>query len=260
VTSPVFARPSSTVILVRDGPTGLEMFLVRRHEASGFANLAYVFPGGSVIGADTSEASISLSRSFSPEDAAATLNDRGDAAPDSPVDCLSYWIAAARELLEEAGVVLHDNSRSPAQQEIDAARLRTLEHGDEFADAVLAMDVGLSLERLTYFSHWRTPVQLPKRYDTRFFIAKMPAGQVASHCNIETTDSVWLTPAQALAWSDAGELRLVYATRAHISRLLPFESVADALEFARIKQVRCVEAIVWPDKSVHIDPEVVTCW
>jgi 8-oxo-dGTP pyrophosphatase MutT (NUDIX family) len=260
MTEPIFARPASTVILVRDGPTGLEMFLVRRHEASGFANRAYVFPGGSVIGADTSDASISLSRSFTPEDAASILNARGDVTPDSAVDCLSYWIAAARELLEEAGVALHDGSRLPSQQEIDTARLRTLQRGDEFADAVWAMDVGLSLGQLVYFSHWRTPVQSPKRYDTRFFITEMPAGQVATHCNIETTDSAWFTPARALAQSEAGELQLVYATRAHIARLLPFESVADALEFARTKQVRCVEAIVKPDKSVHIDPEVVACW
>jgi 8-oxo-dGTP pyrophosphatase MutT (NUDIX family) len=259
MTEPVFARPSSTVILLRDGPAGLEMFLVRRHEASGFANLAYVFPGGSVIPADTSEKSLLLSRSLTGVEAMGILS-RGDEAPSDANVCLSYWIAAARETLEEAGVLIHDGGRSPSQREIDRARLRSLVSGDEFADAVHALDVRLDLGQLVYFSHWRTPMQSPKRYDTRFFIARMPADQVASHCNIETTDSLWIAPREALKRSEANELRLVYPTRAHITRLLPFDSVAEALDFARTKEVRCVEAIVNPDRSIYIAPEVIACW
>jgi hypothetical protein len=63
-----------------------------------------------------------------------------------------------------------------------------------------------------------------------------------------------------MARNEAHELRLVYPTRAHITRLLAFDSVADALEFARTKEIRCVEAIVRPDKSIHLAPEVVACW
>jgi 8-oxo-dGTP pyrophosphatase MutT (NUDIX family) len=259
VPEPVVARPASTVILVRDGPTGLETFLVRRHEASGFANLAYVFPGGSVIGADASEASLSLSRSFTRNDARAILS-RGDQAPDTAVDCFSYWIAAARETLEEAGVLIHDDARSPSQTEIDQARLRSLANGGEFADALHAMGVRLDLGEILYFSHWRTPVQSSKRYDTRFFITAMPSGQVASHCNIETTDSLWISPRDAIERSEANELRLVYPTRAHLTRLLQFDSVTEVLGFARTKEIRCVEAVVKPDESIYIAPEVVACW
>jgi 8-oxo-dGTP pyrophosphatase MutT (NUDIX family) len=255
----VVARPASTVILLRDGPTGLEIFLVRRHEASGFANLAYVFPGGSVIGADTSKASLSLSESFTPDEARAALS-RGDEAPDAALDFFSYWIAAARETLEEAGVLIHDGTRSPSQAEIDQARLRSLANGDEFADAVHALDAHLDLGELLYFSHWRTPVQSSKRYDTRFFITAMPVGQVASHCNIETTDSLWISPREALERNDANELRLVYPTRAHLTRLLEFNSVAAALGFARTKEIHCVEATVQPDKSIYIPTEVAACW
>ena len=235
------------------------MFLVRRHEASGFANLAYVFPGGSVIAADTSEASLSLSPTFSPAEAA-TILSRGDEAPSEAIDCLSYWIAAARELLEEAGVLLHDDARSPDRFEITKARLRALANGDDFAESVREMNVELSLDRLMYFSHWRTPAQSSKRYDTRFFITAMPADQVASHCNIETTDSLWISPRAAMERSEAKDLRLVYPTRAHITRLLPFDSVGDALDFARTKEIRCVEAVVKPDKSIYVAPELITCW
>jgi 8-oxo-dGTP pyrophosphatase MutT (NUDIX family) len=260
VTEPVFARPSSSVVLVRDGSNGLEMFLVRRHEQSGFANRAYVFPGGSVIASDTSNASISLSDSFTPENAASILQVRGDVTPDDPAECLSYWVAAARELLEEAGVLVHDDSRRPSLPEIAEARLQTLEAGDRFTDSMATLGVGLSLERLIYFSHWRTPVQSPKRYDTRFFIAAMPDGQEASHCGIETTDSLWLTPREALARGEGSDFRLVYPTRAHIARFLPYETVDELMEFARSKSIRCVDPIIAPDRSVSIHPEIVACW
>ena len=127
------------------------------------------------------------------------LHERGDVSPDSPTECFSFWMAAVRELLEEAGVLIHDGARLPGQDEIGSARLRSLADGANFASAVQSIGVGLSLERLIYFSHWRTPVQAPKRYDTRFFITSMPAGQEASHCDIETTDSLWISPPEALA-------------------------------------------------------------
>jgi 8-oxo-dGTP pyrophosphatase MutT (NUDIX family) len=260
VTEPVFARPSSTVILVRDGPTGLEMFLVRRHEQSGFASLAYVFPGGTTIPSDTAEASVRLSRSFTPADAFDLLHERGDVSPESPTECFSFWLAAARELLEEAGVLIHDGARLPGQDEIGSARLRSLSDGANFASAVQAMGVELSLERLIYFSHWRTPVQAPKRYDTRFFITSMPAGQEASHCNIETTDSLWISPTEALARSEAKELLLVFPTRMNINLLLPYKSVNEVLEFARSKLIRCVDPIMSSDRSGSSDPEIIACW
>jgi len=260
VPEPVFARPSSTVILVRDGPTGLEIFLVRRHEQSGFANLAYVFPGGTTIPTDTAQDSIRLSRSFTPEDAFDLLHKRGDVSPDSPTECFSFWLAAARELLEEAGVLIHDGTRLPGQDEIGSARLRLLADGADFASEVRSMGVGLGLERLIYFSHWRTPVQAPKRYDTRFFIASMPVGQAASHCNIETTDSLWISPREALARGEAKELLLVFPTRMNISLLLPYESVSDVLEFARSKVIRCVDPIVASGRSGNTDPEIIACW
>jgi hypothetical protein len=155
---------------------------------------------------------------------------------------------------------MHDAARSPSQDEIATTRLRSLRDGNDFAESMQALAIGLSLERLVYFSHWRTPAQSPKRYDTRFFMAAMPPDQAASHCNIETTDSLWISPRDALARNEASELRLVFPTRAHITRLLAFESVRDALEFARTKEIHCVEAIVKADRSVHIAPELIACW
>jgi 8-oxo-dGTP pyrophosphatase MutT (NUDIX family) len=236
------------------------MFLVRRHEQSGFANLAYVFPGGTTIPSDTAADSIGLSRSFTPADAFEVLHERGDVSPDSPAECLSFWVAAARELLEEGGVLIHDDIRSPSQDEIASVRLRSLADGTKFASAVQSMGVGLSLERLIYFSHWLTPLQAPKRYDTRFFVTSMPTDQEASHCNIETTDSLWISPREALARCEAKELLLLFPTRMNISLLLPHESVNDVLEFARSKLIRCVDPIVSSDRSGSSDPEIIACW
>ncbi|MFN0071104.1 MAG: NUDIX hydrolase [Chloroflexota bacterium] len=254
------ARPSASVILVRPGLDGPEMFMVRRHELSGFANNAYVFPGGSIIASDTRSESLALSRSFGPHDAFQILSRRGDQAPGDSSVCLSYWIAAARELLEEGGVLVHDDPTSLTAAEIAQARAETLADGARFATAIQALGVQLSLSDLIYFSHWRTPVQSPKRYDTRFYIAAMPAGQEASHCGIETTDAVWITPGRALALSDAGELRLVYATRAHVERLVPYKTVEALLDFSTHKTIRCVDPIINPDRSIFIDPDVLASW
>lgn len=236
------------------------MFMVRRHEQSGFASSAYVFPGGSVIASDLTSGAQSLSSSLTAAEAAAILGRRGDVTPEDSVECLGYWLAGARELLEEGGVLIHDQTRPVSQQALGQARAATLERGDQFAEAVRALDAQLDLASLIYFSHWRTPVQSPKRYDTRFFLAVMPEDQEASHCGIETTDALWITPSQALARAESGSLRIVYATRAHILRIAPHRSLDALVEFARSKPVRCVDPVINPDRSISLAPEVLDCW
>jgi 8-oxo-dGTP pyrophosphatase MutT (NUDIX family) len=118
---------------------------------------------------------------------------------------LAYWVAAIREAFEEAGILLaYDSSGQIVNTNgSSAARYRahrqTLDerHGD-FGAIVRAEGLRLAADRLTYFGHWITPVTVPRRYDTRFFLAIAPEHQVAMHDNTETVEHVWVRPQEAL--------------------------------------------------------------
>jgi hypothetical protein len=94
---------------------------------------------------------------------------------------------------------------------------------------------------LIYFSHWITPDDIPRRFDTRFFVAQMPASQSAVHCHVETTESAWIAPADALRRADR-DLPLVMPTRAHLSRLSTARTLSDLLELARTKSIQTVHS------------------
>src|SRR5439155_18253108 len=93
-------RPSASVILVRDGTSGLETFMVRRHARSPVAPSAYVFPGGT-IRADDLEFEPELDR----EGLAQAISVRAD-TPVEPTQAAAFYVSALRELFEEAGVLL----------------------------------------------------------------------------------------------------------------------------------------------------------
>lgn len=144
------------------------------------------------------------------DEAFAELTRRGGDPPGTPAVALAIWRAARRELLEEAGV-------------------------------------RLSLDReLTYFSHWITPRGLPRRFDTRFFVAAMPAGQDAAHCGVETEEARWVEPHDALRGYHEQRFPLVLPTRLHLQRIAPFGTVAALLAEATAKPIRTVG----PDRPV----------
>ncbi|MBV9898799.1 MAG: hypothetical protein JO020_31985, partial [Chloroflexi bacterium] len=238
-TEVVLPRPSASVILVRDGPAGLETFMVERHARSAVAPSAYVFPGGTVREDDLSLKVV---------DAAAlakTLSSRGDAAV-SAQEASSLYVCAIRELFEEAGVflvrdaegaVLHvAQAETSLQERLESTRL-ALQSGD-FTIAQVLDENGWrpAFDCPVPFSHWITPRAVAARFDTRFFVAELPPGQSALHDTIETTAGVWLTPSRALE----PEFHTVFATAHHLRRLLPFEGVSDLLAFAREKPIRTV--------------------
>jgi hypothetical protein len=108
----------------------------------------------------------------------------------------------------------------------------------------------LSADRLAYFSRWITPVSSPRRFDTRFFLAAVPAGQTAGHCQIETIDGLWISPREALARHAAEELPMMSVTREHVKRLADFTTLPALVEFARTKSVRVVQG----DHDAHQRP------
>jgi 8-oxo-dGTP pyrophosphatase MutT (NUDIX family) len=218
--APAEARPAATILLLRDGPAGLEVFMVVRHHAIDFASGALVFPGGRVEESDHA--------------LAASLD-----APDA-----GFRIAAIRETFEECGVLLA-RRRSSADL-IDAATLRRLEDGHRAAlnsgatsfEAVLeSEDLVPATDLLTHFAHWITPVSQPKRYDTHFFLAEAPAEHLAVHDGHEAVESIWIAPQEALAGEQDGRFKLVFATAKNLEKLARSACVTDAITAARAAPV-----------------------
>jgi len=220
---PVPAIPSATVLLIRDGSEGLEVFMVQRHHQVDFAMGALVFPGGKV----------------DPVDAEPSLRERCDAEPDSK-DERVVRVAAIRETFEESGILLA--RLRPSGELVAGERLRMIEsrhrdalnHGQitlgEIADAE---DLTLACDLLVPFAHWITPELAPKRFDTHFFLVTAPRDQVALHDGRESVDSTWTTPAAALADADAGRCTIVFPTRLNLMKLARSHAVEEALAKAK---------------------------
>jgi 8-oxo-dGTP pyrophosphatase MutT (NUDIX family) len=220
--SPV--RPAATVLLVRDGDSGLEVFMVVRHHKIDFASGALVFPGGSVDAGDHA-----IAVEYAGRGAATALDER---------DRLSR-VAALRETFEECGVLL---ARQRGSGEGLGARAVN-SHGRSFDELIAAENLELALDALIPFAHWITPPILPKRFDTRFYIAAAPADQLAIHDGSESVDSVWISPTGALKAADAGTYTLVFATRLNLQLLAQSADVASALAAARARRIVTVEPV-----------------
>ena len=227
------ARPAATILLLRDGVDGIEVFMVVRHQAIDFAGGALVFPGGRV------------------EEADHELASRPEACPSSDdlaVDTMAFRIAAIRETFEECGVLLARPRGSTAL--IDAATLKRLEDQHRAAlnagsigfDAVLESEgVVPAPDLLVHFAHWITPATQLKRYDTHFFLAEAPPAHLAVHDGHEAVESIWITPARALADTDAGKYKLVFATAKNLEKLGRSHTVSEALATARMATVVTVQ-------------------
>ncbi len=217
-------RLSATVLLVRDGARGLEVFMVERHHQIDFATGALVFPGGQVDPADA--------------DAALASRCAGGEALDA--DARVLRVAAIRETFEEAGVLLA--RRRGERALVDAATLAGIEQrhraalnaGERtLAEIAAAEDLELACDLLVPFAHWITPVFMPKRFDTWFFVVAAPVDQVALHDGHESVDSVWITPEGAEAERSAGRRTIIFPTLLNVRRLGRAKTVADAIENAR---------------------------
>jgi 8-oxo-dGTP pyrophosphatase MutT (NUDIX family) len=202
-------------MIVRDDPT-LEVFMLRRTHAAVFAPGAYVFPGGAV---DRDDAHVrSVGRSSASADA---LMGRAGA--------LDHWVAAAREAFEEAGFLL----TTSAPHALLAAR-DALNAGDQSFGALLAEhDVAVDTAAMHVFSHWRTPVGAPRRFDTWFFLAAAPADQEGAHDDNETVHSEWVRPVDMLGRWQRGAVDLVFPTMRTMRALARFETASDLLDAVR---------------------------
>lgn len=224
--APVQPRPAATVVILRDGPTGLETFMVVRHHEIDFASGALVFPGGKV----------------DKPDADPFWRDRAPKVGATPEH--AYWIAAARETFEEAGLLLARRrgaatllSQRDTHDIIVKYRAKLLKHEGTFADMVRAEDLEIATDMMVHYAHWITPVGVPKRFDTHFLMVDAPEDQIGAADGSESVDGLWISPAQAIADGNSGKRTLVPATRMNLSKITPFATVAEAMAATRASNV-----------------------
>jgi 8-oxo-dGTP pyrophosphatase MutT (NUDIX family) len=228
----VTTRDAATVMLVRDRPD-LHVFMLRRSLRADFVGGAYVFPGGAVDPDDRLAEAEARSEGRSDADASRLLG-RADGG-------LGFWVAAIRETFEEAGVLARrradrapvDLSDPSVAGRFERAREALNRHELRFADFVADEDLLLDVTSLHVFSHWITPVGMPRRYDTWFFVAEAPEGHAYLHDDLEAIASTWIRPADALDRSERGELELIFPTFKNLEALTRFERAADLVEYAR---------------------------
>ena len=219
-------RDAATIALVRDAPGGMQVYLLRRVRGMAFAGGMHVFPGGSV----------------DPADATAHVGWAGPAASDwataystSEPMARSLVCAAVRETFEESGVLLAGASADDLLADVSTDEWETERvalEGRQHSLSELFSRRGLVLrsDLLRPLAHWITPEVEPKRFDTRFFLARLPAGQVTRTAGTEADQRMWLRPADALEQ----DLTMLPPTRAVLTELASYDDVDAALHATRI--------------------------
>jgi 8-oxo-dGTP pyrophosphatase MutT (NUDIX family) len=240
-------RPAATVISLRDGTNGYEILMLRRNLNSDFVGGAYVFPGGRVDEADAGPNAQRLA--FGITDAEASLRLRLESGG------LAYYVACLRELFEEAGLLIacHRGGAPVAFDDDEmirrlAASRREVNAGTlDFTSMMEREGLLLDVRGLEYIAHWVTPTGPPRRYDTRFFVALAPEGQVATHDAGETVADQWIRPVDALDAHARGELEMIFPTIRNLEAIAHFQSSHEVLSYARsLKDI------------VRVEPRIVT--
>lgn len=213
--------PAATILLLRDAPNGLEVFMVKRHHQIDFVAGALVFPGGKVQRTDFDEGIVSYA-------------DGIDGWSD---ERRALAAAAIREAFEESGILMARDAKTG--KIVDGDRLVVLEpyrpklEKSEISllDMLKTENLRLACDELVRFAHWITPENMPKRFDTHFFLAASPVGHVGRHDGRESVDSVWIRPEDAIA--DRKRWNVIFPTKLNLMKLAHSKTVADALTTAR---------------------------
>lgn len=234
--TPVEARPAATVILLRDAPAGLEVYLLRRQRTMAFAAGMTVFPGGRV---DATDSSVADSWSGpSPAWFAARLGcDEATAS--------AYVAAAVRETFEESGVLLAGPSGTAivgdtTGDDWENDRVALENRGLGFSEFLHRRRLVLRADLLGPWAHWITPEFEPKRYDTAFFVAALPAGQLTRDVTSESDQVTWIRPGDAVAAVDAGETLMLPPTYLCCRDLAQYDDVAGVLAGAGDREIRTI--------------------
>jgi 8-oxo-dGTP pyrophosphatase MutT (NUDIX family) len=210
--SGVTPRDAATLVVVRDGAAGVEVFCVERHPKSGFLGGAIVFPGGKV----------------DPDDGSAEWDALvvGDMTEDR-----AQRIAACREALEEAAI-LPVVGEAPSHAALLDAQARAASRERSLRSFLVEHGLRLDLAALHPFARWVTPAAETRRFDTRFYLTLLPRGQQGAHDNRETTSSFWATAADVLKRFDEGRVQLLPPTHRTLEILARAATTGDAIALA----------------------------
>jgi len=243
---PAEPRNAATVMLLRSSDDGLEVYMLRRQASMAFAPGAYVFPGGSVDSRDTDE-----QVAWTGPDAA----EWGRIFDAPPSLARALVCAAVRETFEESGVLLAGESADSVvadttSDDWEADRHALLDHSVSLAELLARRNLVLRADLLRPWSRWITPIVEPRRFDTRFFAAALPAGQRTRDVGGEASEVAWVAPEKALSAGERGEIRLFPPTAVTLSELAACGDLAIVLAGPRevapiIPDVQLREGAVW---------------
>jgi 8-oxo-dGTP pyrophosphatase MutT (NUDIX family) len=216
--TPITPLDAATLVLLRDDPGGPQVFCVERNRNSRFMGGALVFPGGKIDAADRDPAWRPLLQDAHPRLHWLAEDDELRRA---------LAVAACRESLEEAAIL----PVTGALSHDDAVTMRqTLTRGSqELRDALAARGLSIDLGSLVPFARWVTPAAEARRFDTRFFMLRTPAGQDGAHDDHETMASFWATPQDILGRWEAREVQLAPPTHRTLQWLSAYATVDAAL-------------------------------
>ena len=225
-------KPAATIIVVREADTSYEIFMLKRTSRASFASGMYVFPGGRVDPDDHLHKYDQFR--FGPTEAQAPqVVAVGD-------EWRGYWVAAIRETFEEAGLLLayRDDDIVAFHDDVEHDRFnayRTPLHSGDLSllEICERENLRLAVDRVHFYNRFVTPLGRPRRFDTRFFIASAPEVQVGYHDETETVDSIWITPAEALARNKAKEFDLMNVTRMQLEWLAQHPDKQAVLDMAQ---------------------------
>jgi 8-oxo-dGTP pyrophosphatase MutT (NUDIX family) len=221
---------------MRDSSGVAEVFMVRRHEGTAFMGGAHVFPGGAVDESDhDADGSWCDGLAHAEQQLSGVSSD----------EAIALHVAAVRELFEEAGILLARDAQgrfvSLAGRDVHArfTQYRNSVHTGELRlRTILEREqLRLALDTLIHFAHWVTPPVDTRRFDTRFFMTRVPPHQAPAHDQRETTHSTWLAAGSAIASARANEIMLPPPTWTTLREIEAFASVDDALAWARRRHV-----------------------
>ena len=230
-------RPAATIMLIDDRPD-LQLLMMERHAKTVFAGGMWVFPGGALEDQDHQH-----------EDHLAGAV-AGSSSPDDTG--LAHYMAAIRETFEEAGVLLALHKSDQTQLQIssaDEARFNDyrnqLNSGQvEFKTILEAEDLLANLGQMHYIARWITPLGSPRRFDARFFIARIPHNQEPLHDDGELVNSAWLPPGEILRRFEANTMAMISPTLRMIRNLAPFANTEEVM-------TSLGEEIPWETARVH---------
>lgn len=251
---PVAPRPAATIVLMRDVEPGIEILLLKRSRSAGFVPGAYVFPGGRVDASDATEDTLSRMDGLTPEAAAERLE-----LPNADPPAIAYYLAALREAFEETGILIGSGPdgepprTAAADPTVDAVRDDLMEDRVTFAEVLDRLQCRIDGTSVEYLAHWVTPLPEPRRFDTRFFAARVPAGSEPIVDPREMTDALWIAPADALERSDNGELPMIFPTIKTLEHLSDYATPEEAITALAALSVRTImPTLIVTDTGVRL--------